>query len=665
MRTPWRGSISAALLILVAILSVEPRCSQAQTPPAPSTQDAEWTVRDSTGFRSRNIPLGALFQMRLDGRSLSPTWSSDRKSGQDSTERPQLDPKTDFAAEYKNKPISVVREMRVDPKRRAVRIIDIFTNTESQERNLRVEYTTSLSERGGMKFGGILNQAGESREYGNGVPDDTVAALIFAERQDSQALPFFVWGQSDARWPVNIQDAGSSVTLSYEGVIPAGGKVALLHWVAVAGLDKSVKLERTSDLFWKDGRLVDPMVSAEVAPLVVNFTTDSLKVTSSPLSNLAQAAGRLVSLEELCGKLSVVREDKDMLWMSKDEQFRGTVSGTMVQVRNDDRTRDVPLTGIAAIRGGGGRGREHRVYMRDGSVLTGRAILAQCRLAGDLGELTLDADSLELLLLHIAPEDGKVPPGAAAFVQLKNGALHWLGRQDGVGLDLVTVFGSLPVSLNELWSMERRTEPPFNLIATLADGSRIHGVARQSTLTLPVLGADLKLAPMQMRTAEMVRLGSAELLTKEMALPSAAIQTPATNSTGRKPKDEPPARYCWLRDGSLLVGTLNNAPIKVRAGGNEMDLKPEDIARMTIDAASTNQASIQLRSGAKMQGELLSESLGWQFSSRQVSLPAGWIMELVRKDVDAPAPLSDPSTARSRENDPLALPRGFAKEDLV
>jgi hypothetical protein len=666
MRTPWRGSISAALLILVAILAFGPGRSQAQAPPASSTQEPEWTVRDSTGFRSRSIPMGALFQMRIDGRSVSPSWSSDRKDGKGDTQRPQLDPKTDFAAEYKNKPFTVMREMRVDPRRRAVRILDVFTNTESQERNLRVEYATSLSERGGMKFGGILNQAGESREYGNGVPDDTVAALIFAERQDSQALPVFVWGQSGARWPVNIQDAGSSVSLNYEGVVPAGGKVVLLHWVAVAGLDKSVKLDRTSDLFWKDGHLVDPMISAEVAPLLVNFTPDAVKVTAASSTTLAQAAGRLVSLEELCGKLSVVREDKDMLWMSKDEQFRGTVSGTTVQVRNADRMLDVPLAGIAAIRGGGGRGREHRVYLRDGTVLTGRATLSQCRLAGDLGELTLDADSIELLLLHIAPEDGKAPSGAAAFVQLKNGALHWLGQQDGVGLDLVTVFGSLPVSLNELWSVERRAEPPFNLIVTLADGSRIHGVARQATLTLPVLAADLKILPTQVRASEIVRLGSADLLTREMAPPSGASLPSPADSTGGKPKNEPPARYCWLRDGSLLVGVLTNAPIKVRASGNEMELKSEEIERMTIDTASANQASIQLRSGAKIQGELLSESLGWQFTSRQISLPAGWITELVRKDEDASGTPSDPSQARgTRENNPLALPKGFAKGDLV
>ena len=699
MRTPWRGSIPAALFVLVAILSVEPGSSQAQTPSTVSAQDQEWSVRDSMGFRSRNIPLGALFQMRVDGRGISPTWSSDRKGSPDSTERAQLDPKTDFAAEYKNKPVSVVREMRVDPKRRAVRIIDIFTNTESHERNLRVEYTTSLSERGGMRFGGILNQAGESREYGNGVPDDTVAALIFAERQDSQALPVFVWGQSGARWPVNIQDAGSSVTLSYEGVIPANGKVALLHWVAVAGMDKSIKLERTPDLFWKDGRLVDPMVSADVAPLVMNFTPDALKVASSPSPSVAQAAGRLVSLEELCGKLSVVREDKDMLWMSKDEQFRGTVSGTTVRVRNADRTLELPLAGIAAIRGGGGRGREHRVYLRDGSVLTGRATLTQCRLAGDLGELTLDADSLELLLLHVAPEDGKVPAGASAFAQMQNGGLLWLGRQEGVSFDLVTVFGSLPVSLDELWSMERRTDPPFNLIATLSDGSRIHGVAQQPTLTLPVLGADSQVTPMQVRTAEVVRLGSADLLSREMALPSAtAPPSAAKDSTGGKPKVDPPARYCWLRDGSLLVGTLTTAPLKVRAGGNEVDIKPEDIARLTLDSSNGNLASMELRSGAKMQGELLSESLGWQFASRQVSLPAGWVMELVRKESEAPPTAPPPAPAPSKAsappshspptasplppkpgalitaeasktqavpNNPLAIPKGMTREQLV
>ena len=98
--------------------------------------------------------------------------------------------------------------------------------------------------------------------------DDTVAAVVLAEQQGTTAVPFVLWGQRDAKWPVSISDISSSLRLSYEGVIPRGGKVALLHWIATAGLDKSVKLERTVDQFWRDGKLVNAMVPAEIVPLV-------------------------------------------------------------------------------------------------------------------------------------------------------------------------------------------------------------------------------------------------------------------------------------------------------------------------------------------------------------------------------------------------------------
>lgn len=687
--------VSLAFLAPLDRLSAQ-SSSQGQSPSSSSPPaDQEWTVRDSQGFRSRNLSLGSLFQIRLDGRTLSPTWSSDRSSSSSSTqktdgdkERKPLDTKVEFQAEYPVKPVSVVRHMRLDPKRRAVRILDVFTNSESQERTIRIDYQTYLSERGGTRFGGVLNQAGESREYGNGVPDDTVTALIFAERQDSSALPLFVWGQSGARWPVSVQDISSNVSLSYEGTVPANGKVALLHWVAVAGQDKSVKIERTSDLFWRDGRLIDPMVPPDIAPLVVNFTPESLKA-SAPTADTtsALASGRLIHLEELCGKLSVSRDAKDVLWMGKDEQFSGTLTGSAVQLRNsssstsgngndnDDRAIEIPLADIAGIRGGGGRGREHRVYLRNGAVLTGRASLKDCRLAGELGDLTLDADALELLLMRVTSADGKAPPAAIAFAELQNGALYWLGRQGegsaglGAEVQLVTVFGSLPLSLNEIWSLERRTEPPFNLVTILPDGSRIHGVARQPALPLPVLGVDGKVASTQVRTAELVRFGAGELLSREMALPDSnagAGDKGATNASD-KAKTEPPPRYCWLRDGSLLVGTIASPALSLRTGGNEVELKTEDILRMTFDTANGNLANIELRSGAKMQGELVSESVEWQLGSRKITLPVGWLQEVMRKDPPAPPepPAPGPTVRAPGENDPLALPPGFAKEELV
>ncbi|WP_147263542.1 discoidin domain-containing protein [Roseimicrobium gellanilyticum] len=651
----------AFALVLMAWAVAPSASAQSSTPPPP---DQEWSVRDAQGFRSRNLSTGPLMQIRIDGSTPSLSKSSFQRT---STDRAENSSNLDFDADYTPRQnISLRREMRVDPKRRAVRILDIITNTDAQERSIRVDYSTSMSERGSVRYGGVLNQAGESREYGNGVPDDTVAAVVFAERQDSQALPFFVWGQSGARWTVNVQDVGSSVSLSYEGAVPANGKIALLHWVGVAGLDKGVKLERMADAFWKDGRLVNPMVSAEMAPLVVNFTPEALKATSTaPSLSLSQPAGRLVHFDKLCGKLSVGREEKDVLWMGKDEQLRGDVTGTAVQVKMDSRTLEVPLADIAGIRGGGGRGREHRVYLRNGAVLTGRASLGECRLAGELGNLTLNADAFELLLLRVTAEDGKAPEGAAAFVELQNGAVHWLGPQEQRGVQLVTVFGALPIAFSEIWSLERRAEPPFNLIATLADGSRIHGVAQQPVITFPVLDAAGKVLPTEVRTAEIVRFGSADLLAKEMALPGRdAAPTDKGPETG-KLKVEPPARYCWLRDGSLLVGAIASPTLTVRTGGNNVELKAEDVARMTLDAANGNVVSLELRSGAKMLGELVSESLEWQLGSRKVTLPAGWLQEVVRKESAVTTPVDLDAARAPGENDPLALPKGVPKENLV
>ena len=593
--------------------------------------EPDWTLKDGA-WKSAALKLGPLMDIRVDGRTFIaiPSKSGDGKMAP----KENLPPDT-LLATFEGKPISVRREMTLDRKRNAIRILDVLSNADTQERQVRVDLSTSLSSGGGVKFNGVLAASGESREYGNGVPDDTVAAVVLAEQQGTTAVPFFLWGQRDAKWPVSISDISSSLRLSYEGVIPRGGKVALLHWIATAGLEKTVKLERTVDRFWKDGKLVNAMVPVEIAPLVVNFNPAAFEPDAKP-ADAAASAGRLVALDGLCGKLGVKRGASDLLWLGKDEQFTGDTMAEKVSINTGSKEIVCKLADIAAIRGGAGRGREHRLYLRDGSVLVGRVTITGGKLSGAVGSMTLSADALDLLVQRTQPQDGRIPPGAKGFMQTQRGELRWLAAELP-DVEFVAVFGRVRLPSTLLWQVQRKTEAPFSLTATLTDGSRIFGVLAEPLVKLDLLGQ----GPVSLPVAEVVRWGAMEVFAKEAAAGSVS----ATESPGKK---DPLDRYCWLRDGSLLAGTLTGAPVRMRLRGGASRDNPtpggkppggiafnaEQIQRLTLDAGTMNEGLVELRSGEKLRGELLDEILAWKLGSQTVQLPVGQVSEVVRKQND-------------------------------
>lgn len=586
-------------------------------------EEPDWTLKDGT-WKSAALKLGPLMDIRVDGRSFI---AIPNKGGDGKTAAEKNLPPDTLLATFEGKPISVRREMTLDRKRNAIRVLDVLSNADTQERQVQVDFSTSLSSGGSVKFNGVLAANGETREYGNGVPDDTVAAVVLAEQQGTTAVPFFLWGQRDAKWPVSLSDISSSLRLRYEGVIPRGGRVALVHWIATAGLDKAVKLERTVDQFWRDGKLVNAMVPAEIAPLVVNFHAAALEPDAKP-ADAVPSQGRLVALEAVCGKVGVKRGAGDLLWLGKDEQFTGQVTAGKVSIDTGSRVMDCQLADIAAIRGGAGRGREHRLYLRDGSVLAGRVAITGGSLSGAVGTVVLDAEALDLLVLRMQPQDGRIPPGAKGFIQTQRGEVRWLATELP-DVDFLAVFGRVKLPSALLWQVQRKTEAPFSLTATLTDGSRIFGVLAEPVVKLDLLGQ----GPVSLPVAEVVRWGALEVFAKE----AAAGSEPAADSPGKR---DPLARYCWVRDGSLLAGTLTGAPVRMRLKGGAaagsstaggLALKTEQIQRLTIDAGSMNEASVELTSGEKLRGELLDETLSWKLGSQTVQLPVGLVSEVVGK----------------------------------
>lgn len=597
------------------------------SPLALAQSEQDWNLEGGSVWKSKTLSVGRFFQMGINGQSTPYRTAMDAvekaaKSG-DNTEGETPGDGRQSQMGFDVRPFKVDRQVRRDDKRNALLVIDTISNTQSQENNLQLDYSTPVGSQGGVRFSGTLSQSGEMRDLGNGLPDGTWSAIVMAEKQGTPAVPLFIWGQPDAAWRAVLQDSGSTLRLRYEGVVPANGKVAFLHWIGTAGLDAKVKLERTFDLFIKDGKLIEPGVSAEVAALVVNFKPSSLGATTTEGGAPSfPRAGRLLALDTLTGKLDIKRTDKGLLWMSKDEQITGDISVEKVVLNLASGEKEVPPANIAALRGGAGRGRDHRLYLRDGSVLTGRVRLIKGALKGDLGELALDADAMELLTWPVSTEDGRVPETAAEFVQYMDGTVRWLAKGEPVAMDLVASFGKLKISSDELWTLGRRTDPPYCMVATLTDGSRIQGVVGGGSIRREVVGD----GPSDIALPQVVRWGAVEAALKEMT------GGPEQKESAKPSTGDALNQYCWMRDGSLLVGALQeDETLRVRTSTGVLSLKPDAVARVFWDFGAGSEAALELGNGTKVRGEILNENLTWKLDKQTVSLPVGLITEIVRK----------------------------------
>ena len=614
---PFIRGCCGALLLALGVLF----------PPGSRAEDAksDWFQQDNS-WRSRTLPLGDLFQIRLDGRS----FIAKKNDGPNPVPPPKDDkatpgPKITFI--FDGKPVSVKREMLLDASRQAVRILDVFANSGDTERKIRVDYSTSLGDRGGVRYNGVLMPDGSAREYGQGVPDDASGAIVLAERDGSDAVPMFLWGQPNAKWHGRMRDIGSSLNISYEGMLPPGGKVALLHWVATAGLERGVRLEQGFDKFFKNGHLVQPMVPADIVPAVANFQPDAFQAESAPAVEVATtSAHRLILLEDLCERLKVKRGSEDVLFLGPDQQLAGNAAIEKLSITSRGKTVEPALSEVAAILGGGGMGRLHRLYLRSGEVLAGQITLSGGSLETPNGHISLAADAVDLLLLRTQPQDGQWPPGVAGYVQTPQGELFWLS-QAPAPLKLATSFGGITVPV---WQVERRREPAVSLTVLLDDGSRIQGAASENTVPFMLLGR----GALNLAVGEISRWGNSE-----------AVEKVAPDGEPTKLLAD---HHCTLRDGSVIAGTLSDETLRLSTPAGETAVKVGELVR--LDCKTPDDTSVELAGGTKLKGVLLNDVLHWKRSEQAIAIPTSLVTELVKKHGAAPAttsnaPVSSPPKA--------------------
>src|SRR5690606_1555670 len=140
-------------------------------------------------------------------------------------------------------------------------------------------------------------------------------------------------------------------------------------WILQRNLaDVTQDLAAISPFLQRD-KLIVPEVDPAAYAEVVNFAPSAFQIEASAPAQIKA----LVALNRLTDRIGFHRRSEDILWISPTNQIAGTIQreGSLTVATAYTGDREVAMTEIAAIRGGGGNGRNPLVYLRDGRVFAG------------------------------------------------------------------------------------------------------------------------------------------------------------------------------------------------------------------------------------------------------------------------------------------------------
>ncbi len=250
----------------------------------------------------------------------------------------------------------------------------------------------------------------------------------------------------------------------------------------------------------------------DVAASLLNFHA----VAEATLDGPEPVLGELHALAQ---GLDVQRDGRAHLAFPDTMPLSGSVSGAPLRLRTRHGERDVPLAQVAALRGGAGRGRTPRLYLRSGEILVGPVQSSALVLRTESGlELPMAPDSLDTLFLPKEEGEGEPDSGTNAFVTLLDGTRLALREARSAALDATTPWGRLRVPGAEVVRLLHAPEPVPGMWVALADGSRFPFLAGSDTLELD----SLAFGPIRLPTSHV----AAWSVTKDPRPPLPRIEIP-------------------------------------------------------------------------------------------------------------------------------------------
>ncbi len=546
--------------------------------------------------------------------------------------------------------VSVTRDVWFDSDRSGVRYLDVFENPDEQPFQIEVSYTTSyqnpwqdLHAEDGRVLGAGKEHGMERRDYG--------VVVKFSQAEGRHDTLLLVTDEDREQKPeISFSENHRELTLSYQVEIPAGGRVALVHWIMQRGMTSAREADQLLRPFYLRRRLIDPAVPTDLAQQVENFSIRA-ENAAPDAKNLAA----LVTLNHLLEAFEIQRTADDVLWISANNQLAGEVSDAanlVVATRYGERT--ATLAEVAAIQGGGGFGRTPRVFLRDGRVWAGAVKAGGLGLKSPDGVAmnNLNVAEFELLLLHLGADDGLPPETPTAgggdappvFVALRSGDVLAVAADEKNRIDLLSPWGTDGASFAEIESLDYTNfnAPRYRL--RTRDGSRLtvflaggkgpffdpKPVAQAKPVEATAEAADpaaekkptavVVAAPPVPSVADIVGLWHAGSEVTESGLDEFWLEVEDV-----APIDDLNLPMCLLQGNNLLHADLETEALHLVSGTSVTRLVPAEIIAVRRSDETDNEADpifeVELRGGDRLVGRLREKAIALRSSTRLWNVP--------------------------------------------
>ncbi len=595
--------VAATLGLLLGVAPAEAPAQEADKGPvipAPielkELPERFFQVQDEAGFLWQALDNGALISgetqylqsglnLIIDGQPFAPTTGAvrDPSLGAD---------KIDVRLDEKRAGLSISRDFWFDTRRSGVRLLDSFTNTGSGERTLSVVLRTtypfawqSLHGTGGGVLG--TEPSLELR------PDDFSLGVHFSPTEGRHDT-FFILGSEKGGQKPKLKASANfrELVFLYSVSVPAGETRRLLHWVMQRNLPEVSQDRAAFAPFIQRGQWIDAGLPGDTADQFVNLDAGSFVPESgSPARERA-----LVALGELAEGLGIRRRAEDLLWIGPSTPTAGSLaeSGEVTIEAPFLGETTVSLADLAAVRGGDAPA----WYLRDGSVLVGRATKGSLSWSVAGNTETLDPAAFRLLLLGAGASDRSPMRGATHFLQLANGLVMPVWGETSPDLDWFGPWGRETKAWSELAEIARRPFPGLPFAALHQDGST-HAIVWAGPSLVVATKADKAVEVPAALIERIWKANDVPLLGKEL---SSSWMDFVELPTGIGPVEG-----VLLRGGECFAGILGDSALTLRDGATLVKVDAARVERLVRSAEpeTPDQFTIHLTGGERFQGVLV------------------------------------------------------------
>lgn len=579
--------------------------------------DRFFQVQDDSGFLWQALDNGALLagdtqylqsglNLIVNGEPFAPKESTTREP-EAGAERIGL------TLSEKRAGSDITRDIWYDIKRSGARIWDTISNTSKEDRQFTVVLRTTYP----FAWQSLHGTGGSVLDSGGGAalqPDDVSLGIHFSP-SDGRHDTFLIFGSENGgqRPELKVSANSRELLLSYQFTIPAGQKRGLVHWILQRNLPDLTQDAAMLVPFVQRGQWISAGVDMTQAGNLINLPPDALPAQTQAVTQLQG----LVVLNELTDQLGLYRRSEDMLWLGPSNGISGVLDTKGSITLAGVETIDLPITDIAAVRGGTETGLPTRVFLRDGRVFSGtvtKGALSWTTKGAPTAE-QLEIGDIYFLLLAADDRDGEAPKGTTHFVELVDGRVLAFASATEKTPAWTSAFGRESTTWENFVEFDRFGGTAALAKVLLKDGSFFPVTLAETRLTGTDVGAKRALETSSALVERMWRVGAVPTLKSALSMEwidFSEIPETFLVSSGM-----------LLVGNQILAGTLEEKVLTVRDGTASLAVdsrRVESFVR-SADPETPNRWEIALTGGEKISGEIVDDSVGLVRSGGTVQIP--------------------------------------------